>query len=339
MKNTLALDVMDKNNFDGVRVALALIVVFSHLAALTQLPNFKYFEVIFNSNFAVRSFFAISGFLVTKSYLSSRTTLQYAEKRLRRIYPAYASTILLCLLAGLFVTNLPPYDFIKSSQTLKYLVANLIFLNFIQPTLPAVFESNPIQAVNGALWTIKVEVMLYFCIPALIFFFKRLGSATTTFIIFFLSVSWVYFFIFQYDGSKGEELARQFPGQLSYFALGALFATNEKIITKIKFIALAGLLALFMTNNPLARLVIDPIAYSSIVIYLSISAVKNLNLGKFGDVSYGIYLYHFPIIQVLIFAGWFETNVWIGFSATFVATLIIAFTSWHLIEKKLLKRT
>ena len=76
---------MNKNNFDSVRVGLALIVVFAHLAALTQLENFKIFEKIFDSNFAVKGFFAISGFLVARSFLTSNGLKDYAEKRLRRI--------------------------------------------------------------------------------------------------------------------------------------------------------------------------------------------------------------------------------------------------------------
>jgi len=138
--------------------------------------------------------------------------LNTPKKRLRRIYPAYTTAIVLCLFIGLFTTTLNTSDFLKSPQILKYILVNLTFLNFIQPTLPAVFETNPTQALNGALWTIKVEVMLYFCTPALIYFFKRLGSSTTTVFIFFISVAWVYFFTFQYNGIKGEEIARQFPG-------------------------------------------------------------------------------------------------------------------------------
>jgi len=110
---------MDKNNFDGVRIGLALIVVFAHLAELTEVSDFKYFEVIFDSNFAVKGFFAISGFLVTKSYLSSHSTLEYVGKRLRRIYPAYTMTIILCLCIGFLVTTLNATDFLKSPQTIK----------------------------------------------------------------------------------------------------------------------------------------------------------------------------------------------------------------------------
>jgi peptidoglycan/LPS O-acetylase OafA/YrhL len=239
----------------------------------------------------------------------------------------------------MYATTLNIYEFLNSPQTLRYALANLTFLNFIQPTLPAVFESNPIQALNGSLWTIKVEVMLYFCIPTLIYFFRRLGSASTTLVVLFLSIAWVYFFTYQYSGGKGEEIARQFPGQLSYFVLGAFFAANEKLLRKIGLFALTSLILLFTTNNPLAKIFIDPFAYASIVIFLSTAAYRSLNLGKYGDISYGIYLYHFPVIQLLIYVGVFKINVWIGLVATFLITLALALLSWHLIEKRLLKRT
>jgi peptidoglycan/LPS O-acetylase OafA/YrhL len=327
------------NNFDSVRIGLALIVVFAHLADLTQASEFKFFRIFFDSNFAVKGFFAISGFLVAKSYLRSNSTLEYAEKRLRRIYPAYITAIVLCLFIGLFATTLNANDFLKSTQTLKYAFANLAFLNFIQPTLPGVFDTNPLQAINGSLWTIKVEVMLYFCIPTLIYFFKRYGSIFTTLSVFLFSVAWVYFFTYHYIGIGGDELARQFPGQLSYFTLGSLFAFNENINRKIKEIAFVSLLALFTISNPLAKIIIDPIAFSSIVIFLSTINARSINLGKYGDISYGIYLYHFPIIQLLIHSGAFKFNAYIGFLATFVTTFIAAFASWHFVEKKILKRS
>jgi len=113
---------------------------------------------------------------------------------------------------------------------------------------------------------------------------------------------------------------------------------NEKIKNNIRPIALLGLIALFITNNSSIRLIIDPIAYSAIVLYLSLAACNRLNLGKYGDISFGIYLYHFPIIQLFIFMGIFEVNAWAGFSLSLLTTLVIAIGSWHLIEKKFLKR-
>ncbi len=329
---------MYKNNFDDVRICLALIVFFAHISALTQAHEFKFFDGIFDSNFAVKGFFAISGFLVTQSYISSRSKLEYFKKRVFRIFPAYVTAIVLCVSIGFLVTSLGAFDFLRSPQTLKYILANLTFLNFIQPTLPKVFETNPIQALNGSLWTIKVEIMLYVCIPFLIYFFRRFESRYVIFIIFFGSIFWVYFFTVLYEGSKGEELARQFPGQLSYFAFGAYLAVNEKLKNSIRPIAFIGLILLFITNDSLLRLIIDPIAYSAIVLYLSLAACNGLNLGKYGDISFGIYLYHFPIIQLFIFMGIFEGNTWAGLFASLFTTLAMAIASWHLIEKKFLKR-
>jgi len=331
--------VMDKNNFDGVRIGLALIVVFAHISALTQLGDFTHFESIFDANFAVKGFFAISGFLVSKSYLSSHHLTEYGEKRLRRIYPAYASAIILCLCIGLLTTTLSLSDFIKSPETLKYIIANLAFLNFLKPTLPGVFENNPLHALNGSLWTIKVEVMLYFCIPTIIYLTRKTGPNTTFFFVFIISIAWIYYFNIIYTGPKGEEIGRQFPGQLSYFASGVFCATNNTIEKYLKYISISSIILLFAIKNAYLKLIIDPIAYSSIVIYLSLHAFENLKFGRYGDISYGIYLYHFPIIQFLISSGVFQHNSWLGLTATFALTFAAALASWHLIEKPMLKRT
>lgn len=330
---------IDKNNFDGVRILLALIVVFAHIFALTKAPNIWWFDNIFDSNFAVKGFFSISGFLITKSYINSRSLKEYFEKRMRRIYPAYLASIFLCLFIGLITTRLTELEFLQSNQTLKYIFANITFLNFIQPTLPAVFEGNNVQVMNGSLWTIKIEVALYGILPVIIYIFQRYGSSKGSLFVFALSVTWVYFFVFLYTGAKGEEIARQFPGQLSFFTLGMLYAINKKILYNVKYIALVGLVLIFFTNDPLWRVVIDPVAYSSIVIYLSTDACKNLGFGRHGDISYGIYLYHFPIIQLLIYYRVFEFNLLFGILVTFISTLIMAIASWNFVEKKVLKRS
>ena len=330
---------MNKNNFDSVRVGLALIVVFAHLSALTQLDNFKIFEKIFDSNFAVKGFFAISGFLVAKSFLSSNGLKDYAEKRLRRIYPAYFGAILLCLVIGGYASTLSLADYLISTTTFKYLISNLSFLNFIQPTLPSTFASNPIQAMNGSLWTIKVEVGLYFCIPPIIYLFKKFGSIKVFALIFCLSAIWVYFFLYIFKSNIGAEISRQFPGQLTYFAFGTLLAINQKVYQKLGLVSIIFLALLFLTENPYLKILIDPIAYSAVVIFIATSSFKIINLGRYGDISYGIYLFHFPIIQLLIFIGVFELNIWIGMALAFLITILVSLGSWHLIEKRFLKRS
>ena len=154
-----------------------------------------------------------------------------------------------------------------------------------------------------------------------------------------MSIFWTYYFINIYSGVKGEEIARQFPGQIAYFTIGSLYFENKKIFNKLKLISLISLLTIFITNNSFIRLFVDPIAYSSIVIFLANSNYKNIKIGKYGDISYGIYLYHFPIIQLIIFSGLFKLNAWIGLFSVFLLTITISLLSWHIVEKKLLKRS
>lgn len=326
------------NNFDSVRVGLAVIVFFSHLWALTENQSFWLLANIFDANFAVKGFFAISGYLVTKSYLRSSGLMSYAEKRLRRIYPAYIGAIALCFLIGLTITELSAFDFIKSIESIKYLVVNSIFLNFLQPTLPGVFLGNHLQALDGSLWTIKIEVMLYICVPVLVYLFKKFSPLIVAVIAIIFSISWVVYFDYISNSNYGAEIARQFPGQLSYFTFGAFFAMRPSWLAGLKWIAFLSLLIALISSDPLWKAIINPIAFSSIVLYLCTTNLKLLNLGRYGDISYGIYLYHFPIIQLCVYGKLFDQNIFIGLAISSVFTLLAAYLSWNLLEKPFLKR-
>ena len=105
---------------------------------------------------AVKAFFVVSGFLIFMSFERSSSFASYARKRIRRIYPAYFTVVMLCaiFLVAVSSKNIEHYF---SFVWVKYVLANLAFLNFLQPTLPGVFDSNKIAVVNGALWTLKIR--------------------------------------------------------------------------------------------------------------------------------------------------------------------------------------
>lgn len=323
------------NNFDALRIALALIVVGAHLADVTARPEFQVFRPYFDSDFAVKAFFAVSGFLVIRSFRSSSSLAEFAEKRARRIYPAYLFAVLLCLAIGAGMTRLPLSSYLTSTQTWKYLAANAVFLNFLQPNLPGVFESNPMPAMDGALWTLKVEVALYFCVPVIFWLFKRFHALPVALVLTAVSIAWVYFFQMHYGSA---ELARQFPGQLSYFVLGALFASDKRLLSHAGKTAIASGLAYLALRDTPAQQAIEPFFYVSVVIWLATTDRFRVGTSRFGDISYGIYLFHFPVVQALYASGSFETP-YLGAAEVVLVTLALAFCSWHLLERPLLKRS
>lgn len=128
---------------------------------------------VFSAGVAVDSFFVISGFLIFMSYERSNSLKDYFAKRFRRIYPAYLTVIVICAILGLFFSSHSSLHQYYSIDWLKYFLSNLSFMNFLQPTLPGVFEENHMPLVNGSLWTIKAEVMFYLAVPLIFFFLSR----------------------------------------------------------------------------------------------------------------------------------------------------------------------
>jgi peptidoglycan/LPS O-acetylase OafA/YrhL len=153
-----------------VRYYLALSVVMAHFSTLTGV------EVWWptSSYDAVGGFFALSGFLVYGSYLRAPSLKTFIANRARRILPAYSFIILLCAFGLVGLSTLPAAEYFTSWHWWRYLLSNLTFLNFLCPDLPGVFSGNEMTAVNGSLWTLKVEWMLYLTVPLVAWLIAKL---------------------------------------------------------------------------------------------------------------------------------------------------------------------
>jgi peptidoglycan/LPS O-acetylase OafA/YrhL len=127
----------------------AFIVLLVHSHAISGQAELSFVSYL-SSGLAVKSFFVISGFLITMSYEQTNNIQLYLSKRLRRILPAYVFVVAVSAFGLALLSNMPLNEYFSLSWV-KYLVSNLLFLNFLQPTLPGVFENNPLPAVNGAL--------------------------------------------------------------------------------------------------------------------------------------------------------------------------------------------
>ena len=332
------------NNFDLLRLVFAAAVFFWHAYALSKAPALAAFGAVFSADIAVKGFFVISGYLVTMSYENSAGTADYAQKRARRIYPAYAAVVIAGAVAGAFVSVRPLAEYL-GADLLRYLAANLVFLNFLAPTLPGVFEGHAFPEVNGALWTLKIEVMYYASVPAIAWLMARLGRWRVLVALYVLSVAYA-FVLGELHARSGAviwlQIQRQLPGQLVYFLAGAaLYFLGDRLRGRWPALACAALAvyaACAWAANPLATLLLEPFALGVLVIGAATALPHLGNFARYGDFSYGIYIIHFPVLQVLIAAGLFAAHPWAGFAAALALVVALAALSWHAVERPFLRR-
>ena len=213
---------LTRNNFDLLRMLFAGTVCLVHTYELSRFKELEWITTVLSSTVAVKAFFIVSGFLIFMSYDRSSSFSAYAHKRIRRIYPAYFAIVFLCAI-GLYTVSSKQFGDYFSAEWIKYVIAKLTFLNFLQPNLPGVFEANNMPAVNGALWTLKVEAMFYLSVPLFVFLFRRFSCLPILVLGYCLSLAYQMLMGVLAQRSAGvyAELARQLPGQLSYFMAGA----------------------------------------------------------------------------------------------------------------------
>jgi peptidoglycan/LPS O-acetylase OafA/YrhL len=333
-------DVSNKNCFAFLRLLLAFSIFFSHFGTLT---GEKLFYWPISGSMRVSGFFVISGFLIMRSYYRSANLLDYIKKRMRRILPAYVLVILICAFFFSSVSSFSFREYFTSTAFYKYLAANLAFMNFIQPTLPGVFSNNLYPFVNGSLWTLKVEIMLYACVPLLALFLKR--KPVFIFVgLYILSFLFSLYMSYLYDTSGKyiySLLQRQFLGQIRFFISGVILLFYFDFFKRqIKWILPAAafffLLRYFIQNTWINF--VYPMSLGVVLIAFVYYFKKLAFISRYGDFSYGIFLFHFPIIQLFVHSGWLKEYPALLFAVCFGIILFLSYLSWHLLEKRMLKR-
>lgn len=335
------MNIPAKNNFDHIRLFLALGVFLFHTAELTQLAEFAIFKSYINVTVAVHSFFIVSGFLIFMSYEHSSSLKSYLNKRFRRIAPAYITVVLTLFITLSLLSSLPLTSYFSTTESWSYLFSNLATLNFLHPTLPGVFTNNYLPAVNGSLWTIKIEMAFYLSVPLIAYFFRWLKPTRMLAIIFIVSTLYVYSMRYlsqKYNNPLFDILQHQLPGEMLFFTAGALLYYQFELFKKYQHLLLSVAILVYLSQSFLPIYPLYALALSIIIIYLA-TTIKHLgNIGKYGDLSYGIYIWHFPLIQIFITLGLFSTSPWLAFAALTLGVFTLASLSWHLIEKPFLNK-
>ena len=164
---------MNNNSFDFIRFFLAFNVLLAHIKVLSNSRQLEFLENFSNSFIAVNGFFVISGFLVAKSFSNTSSIKTYFLKRIKRILPAYLFIVLFSAIFFSVFSKLSFLEYFSNTQLYQYLGWNCVFLNFMQPCLPALFDNTVLCAVNGSLWTIKVEESFYLVLPVIFFLIRK----------------------------------------------------------------------------------------------------------------------------------------------------------------------
>ena len=202
-------------------------------------------------------------------------------------------------------------------------------MNFIEPCLPGLFTDNPTgPAVNGALWSMKLEVMFYVLVPIIIWLIRKFGKV---YVIIPLLIGFSLFRM-EYDIS--------FNTMIYFFTGTAVLFCFDWICQHIKLLFPATIGVILMTyyvdNNIL--FFFEPIVFSMLIIEIAYFC-KPLNfLQGHDNISYGLYLYHYPVVQVLVQYRMHEYNIYLTFLLTMLLTVALALVSWYVIEKPLLRK-
>ncbi|RYG34702.1 MAG: hypothetical protein EON93_07660, partial [Burkholderiales bacterium] len=333
LRDTLGSQPATANNFNLLRLCFALMVVAYHLVAIPGWGEAILPQMALLAEVGVQGFFVLSGYLVYASLERSSSMVEYAEKRFRRLYPAYAFVILVCAGAALIASPAAREDLLGVA---RYTGWNLIFANFMEPNLPGVFASNPMTEVNGALWTLKIEVTFYLVLPVLLWLLRLAGRYDWIGCLLLYVGAEVWRAWFNHIGQF--EIARQLPGQMSFFLTGMMLHAANLSGVRLNIAGAAGAVlfaaSLAWPQVEFAR----AIGLGALSVWLATGIVRLPDAARFGDLSYGIYIVHAPIIQTCIALGLFAASAWMGIGVAITASVLGALFLWNLIEKPFLRR-
>jgi peptidoglycan/LPS O-acetylase OafA/YrhL len=330
---------MDRNNSFGlIRLIAAICVVMGHAFPIAGQPSLLVLDGSLQG-IAVKVFFVISGYLIFKSWVSDPSLFRFTCKRATRILPGLFGVVLVSvLIVGPCFTSLTLREYFSHPTTYGYLSNLYLYVTY---HLPGVFSDNVYpHAINGSLWSLPVEVCLYVSVPVL-FCFPRIRSAVCILAalaicllnVQLLSWSWDYRPVFY-----GMDLLSVLD-TAPYFFLGALLASFDH-----RF--LPGPLACVVAACGLA--VVQFGGWGSgwlamICIPVMVIGMARIKCGRLSewcdrtDMSYGIYLYGFPVQQAV---SWFMgtgCSPWMNFGLSIGPILVLAYTSWVLIERPALR--
>lgn len=328
------------NFFTPLRLFFALMVVVGHVYIVALRDAGAEPFLFFNykpSYLAVNLFFIASGFLVSKSMLYRGDLADYTSARALRIFPALAVHVLFVMFVmGPFVTNLPLNAFFTDPQFYTQPFQVLSFYK-TEMIMPGALETSHEPIASAAIWTLRYEVLAYIgtAIAFSMGLMRKKWMLLAQFVGF--SVLWAV--------AHGTGLYDKIPATLQAvlrfgmaYGLGAaIYAYRDRISLNFIGLLITGLVAALF-HGTIAFEMMTNILLAYIVFWAAYVKIPSLNrLKSVSDVSYGIYIYHWAVMQWIFYK---MPSLSLGqlLFLTLIGTLILAILSWFLVEKPMLKR-
>ncbi len=300
--------------FDYLRLIAAILVIAHHARVLNGQPPLVLGTGLDPGALGVGVFFVISGFLVAGSWAREPRIPAFLAKRALRIFPGLLVALLLtAFVLGPLVTTLSAGDYLRAPEAYAYVLRNLSLYG-VTYALPGVFLAAPVAGiVNGSLWTLRLEFTAYLGLALLAPLRRALPLALES-LAALAAITAIALHATGLDG-RGDLLRIAYLAALNgfLFLAGASLQANG---TRPR--AWAAVAALVFLATPVWFLALP----------LAVVRLGELKLPKLpGDLSYGLYIYSFPLQQ------WLATQHQLNLLTSLATTLPFAALSWFLVEK------
>ncbi|SDA62488.1 acyltransferase family protein [Methanobrevibacter millerae] len=340
------------NSLNLIRLILASFVLIYHSYFFLGFETNNYAYIL---RLAVPCFFVISGYLIISSAIKNDVK-SYFKKRFARIYPAFLCSIIMTMILfaplTFSINNSGTFDiisFLKDSDLIKFFIYSLPF-GF--QNLGTTLINTPATTWNGSAWTLKYEFGCYIVIAIIILLLNKLKILKKNYvkIIFGLYILLTILSILDFaingkynDNYFNKHLYTYAIYFLSIFLGGStVYLISENLQTSWKILSIMLIFCFIIMRFMPYFIAMEICAIPMIYILLFISVkLKSPRWIQENDISYGIYIYAWPI-QVVVACFWnthsIPHNLLIYSFICMILTIIFATISWFLIEKPILDK-
>lgn len=341
------------NNFDLVRLMAAAQVAISHSASQLKIEHADWPLFGLISLFpGVPVFFFISGFLISKSFENNSVLKEFWLNRALRIYPGLVCCFLVSLamvwMTGYFYTTHP-----SLAEVVGWVVGQLSIVQFYNPDFLRGYGAG---VLNGSLWTITVELQFYVLLPLLyrLFALPRVSRQRSSWML--LATTLIFLGLNQAYALGAERYAEQLWHKLMgvtfvpwfyMFLTGVLFQRHFGAIHSFLAGRLLPVLVIYCVAAWVANSVVglrlgnslNPLLFVALCVVTFAAAFSYTGLSdrllRRNDLSYGVYIYHMPVVNFLLVVGLSGTTQ--SLLVAIVSTFVLAFLSWQIVEKPALR--